>query len=48
MALEEERVMIQASNALSHCVKSAPLGGASSFIGTAEAVECHRLLLIAC
>ena len=46
--MEEEVVLVQASNALTHCVKTATHGGGSSiFISSAEAVECHRLLLIA-
>jgi hypothetical protein len=43
MAEEEKQVQLQASNALSHCIRTAP----SSFIGSSEAVECHRLLLVA-
>ena len=42
----EEQVLFQTSNALSQCVKSAA-GSGTLFIGSAEAVECHRLLLIA-
>lgn len=47
MAAEEERVLLQASNALTACIKSATQSSASSFLGAAEAVECHRLLLVA-
>jgi hypothetical protein len=47
MAAEEERVILQASNALTTCIKSATQSNAASFLGTAEAVECHRLLLVA-
>ena len=42
----EEQVLFQASNALSQCVKRTTSSGAP-FIGSAEAVECHRLLLVA-
>jgi len=48
MAAEEEGVLVQASNALSHCIKSANHRHTSSFVGSTEAVECHRLLLVAC
>jgi len=46
LVVGEEQVLFQASNALSQCVKRTTSSGAP-FIGSAEAVECHRLLLIA-
>jgi len=46
LVVGEEQVLFQTSNALSQCVKSAPSSGVT-FIGSAEAVECHRLLLVA-
>ena len=46
MVVGEEQVLFQASNALSQCVKTVSRSGVP-FIGSAEAVECHRLLLVA-
>lgn len=46
LIIGEEQVLFQASNALSQCIKKTTSSGAS-FIGSAEAVECHRLLLVA-
>lgn len=46
LVVGEEQVLFQASNALSQCIKRTTSSGAS-FIGSAEAVECHRLLLVA-
>jgi len=46
MVVGEEQVLFQASNALSQCVKTVSRSGAP-FIGSAEAVECHRLILVA-
>ena len=46
LVVGEEQVLFQASNALSQCIKTVTSSGAP-FIGSAEAVECHRLLLIA-
>jgi len=47
MVVGEEQVLFQASNALSQCVKTVSHSRAA-FVGSAEAVECHRLLLVAC
>jgi len=46
LVVGEERVLFQASNALSQCVKRVTSSGAP-FIGSPEAVECHRILLVA-
>jgi len=46
MVVGEEQVLFQASNALSQCVKAVSRSGAP-FIGSAQAVDCHRLLLVA-
>jgi len=46
LVVGEEQVLFQASNALSQCAKRTTSSGAP-FIGSAEAVECHRLLLLA-
>ena len=43
MINQEQSVIQQTSNALNQCC-----GANSSFAGSTEAVECHRLLLIAC
>jgi len=40
---QELSVIQQTSNALNQCCH-----GNSAFAGSAEAVECHRLLLVAC
>ena len=40
---QEQNVIMQTSNSLNQCC-----GTNSMFAGSAEAVECHRLLLIAC
>jgi actin-binding protein anillin len=40
---QEQSVIMQTSNALNQCC-----GINSTFAGSAEAVECHRLLLMAC
>ncbi|XP_013408740.1 anillin isoform X2 [Lingula anatina] len=40
---QEQNVIMQTSNALNQCC-----GGGSSFAGSTEAVECNRLLLMAC
>ena len=40
---QEQDVIMQTSNALNQCC-----GSNSAFAGSPEAVECHRLLLIAC
>jgi len=46
LVVGEEQVLMQTGNALSQCIKSVSKSGAS-FIGSTEAVECHRLLLVA-
>jgi len=43
MVTQELNVIQQTSNALNQCCH-----GNSAFAGSAEAVECHRLLLVAC
>jgi len=43
MVNQELNVIQQTSNALNQCCHSN-----SAFAGSAEAVECHRLLLVAC
>jgi len=43
MVNQEEKILLQASNALEVCSR-----GVSSFVGTSEAVECHRVLLVTC
>jgi len=40
---QEQNVIMQTSNALNQCC-----GSNSTFAGSAEAVECHRLLLVSC
>ena len=40
---QELSVIQQTSNALNQCCH-----GHSAFAGSSEAVECHRLLLVAC
>ena len=40
---QEQNIVSQTSNALNQCC-----GTNSTFAGSAEAVECHRLLLISC
>ena len=40
---QEQCVIQQTSNALNQCC-----GSQSTFAGSQEAVECHKLLLIAC
>ena len=40
---QEQNIVMQTSNALNQCC-----GTNSTFAGSAEAVECHRLLLISC
>ena len=40
---QEQSVIMQTSNALNQCC-----GQNSAFAGSQEAVECHRLLLVAC
>ena len=46
LVANEEQVLFQTSNALSQCIKSVSNNGAA-FIGSSQAVECHRLLLVA-
>jgi len=46
MVVSEEQVLFQASNALSQCLKGGS-GSGAPFVGSAAAVECHRLLLLA-
>jgi len=46
LVVGEEQVLFQTSNALSQCMKKTTSSGVS-FIGSAEAVECHRILLVA-
>jgi hypothetical protein len=43
MINQEQSVIMQTSNALNQCC-----GQNSAFAGSQEAVECHRLLLVAC
>jgi len=43
MVNQELSVIQQTSNALNQCCH-----GTSAFAGSSEAVECHRLLLVAC
>lgn len=43
LVTQEQNIIMQTSNALNQCC-----GLNSTFAGSAEAVECHRLLLMAC
>jgi len=43
MVSQQLSIIQQTSNALNQCCH-----GNSTFAGSAEAVECHRLLLVAC